>query len=276
MNAFVARLACLCLVLGVANAAFAAGAAVSMDVGQDRMGGDYKGFPLAQPDPQLCRQACADDAACRAYTYVNPGIKGPQAMCFLKSSIVPATADACCTSGAKAMLRLVNDGRSTTTSPVLMTVPMQLRDSVEKIAADHAAAEKAKNDAYEANQKFLQEGYEAAADQAQAEHQAQMCTNAKAAAVAPHAASNAAFQEWLAASGAVSKALSAFMASIDTAGVCDSGGCDDAYYLANYPSYKTVMDLVPAAQAAKAKYEALNKPANDASFAIFQACQKIG
>ena len=65
------------------------------------MGGDYRGFALRGADPQACRQACADDAACRAYTYVVPGLKGPQAMCFLKNSVPPATPSDCCTSGAK-------------------------------------------------------------------------------------------------------------------------------------------------------------------------------
>jgi len=274
MTAFQGRLACLCLVLGFANAAFAAGPAVSLEVGQDRMGGDYKGFALAQPDAQLCRQACADDAACRAFTYVNPGIKGPEAMCFLKSSVVPATADACCTSGAKAIVRMANAARPTTTPPVIKTIPMLVGKSAQQIAEEHAAAEKAKDEAYEANQKFLQEGYEAAADEAQQAHDAHQCEVAKAAAVAPQAAYAQAYDEWLAASGAVSKALKAFLASIDTAGVCDSGGCDDAYYLANYPQYQQVLDLVPAAQSLKAKADALGKPAEAANYAAWQACHK--
>jgi hypothetical protein len=269
-----ARAAIVCLAFAFSTTALAGGggggAAVSLVVGQDRMGGDYKGFPLAQPDAQQCRQACADDAACKAYTYVKPGIKGPQAMCFLKSSVVPATADACCTSGAKGVASIAN--ARATKPPVRMTVPMRVAKSAQQIADDHAAAEKAKNDAYEANQQFLQEGYEAAADEAQAAHDAHQCEVATAAAVAPKEAYKQAFDKWLAASGAVSAALKAFMASIDTGGVCDSGGCDDAYYLANYPSYQAVMDLVPAANAAKAEADALAKPADDASYAAWQAC----
>jgi hypothetical protein len=76
-------------------------APVTMQAGMDRMGGDYRGFALDQADPQLCRQACADDNACRSYTYVNPGLKGPQAMCFLKNTTPPATPNDCCTSGQK-------------------------------------------------------------------------------------------------------------------------------------------------------------------------------
>jgi hypothetical protein len=79
----------------------AAIAPVTMQVGMDRMGGDFRGFAMDQANPQICRQACADDNACRSYTYVNPGIKGPQAMCFLKNTMPPATANDCCTSGQK-------------------------------------------------------------------------------------------------------------------------------------------------------------------------------
>jgi hypothetical protein len=74
---------------------------VSMQAGTDRMGGDYRGFALDQADPQLCRKACADEAVCRSYTYVNPGLKGPKAMCFLKKSTPPSTPSPCCTSGEK-------------------------------------------------------------------------------------------------------------------------------------------------------------------------------
>jgi hypothetical protein len=83
------------------RASAATGTMVTLQPNMDRMGGDYRGFTLRSADPQLCRQACTDDSACRAYTYVVPGLKGPQAMCFLKNSVPPATPDNCCTSGAK-------------------------------------------------------------------------------------------------------------------------------------------------------------------------------
>jgi hypothetical protein len=76
-----------------------AGKTMTMQAGTDRMGGDFRSLALERPDPQQCRQACIDDAACHSYTYVNPGLKGPQAMCFLKNTVPPATPSACCTSG---------------------------------------------------------------------------------------------------------------------------------------------------------------------------------
>lgn len=50
-----------------------------------------------------CQQACADDARCKAYTFVKPG--GYQAsdppVCYLMSSLGPQTGDSCCISGLK-------------------------------------------------------------------------------------------------------------------------------------------------------------------------------
>lgn len=74
---------------------------VTLEPDTDRMGADYKGFALPRAEPEACRQACASDSACKAYTYVRPALKGPQAMCFLKSAAVASTRSDCCTSGAK-------------------------------------------------------------------------------------------------------------------------------------------------------------------------------
>jgi hypothetical protein len=49
----------------------------------------------------MCQQQCADNAPCRAWTYVNPGVQGPQARCYLKGSMPVEVANACCTSGIK-------------------------------------------------------------------------------------------------------------------------------------------------------------------------------
>lgn len=78
------------------------GQTVSMEPGTDRMGSDYKAIALASAEPALCQKACAADAACKAFTYVRPGLKGPSAMCFLKSSVPASTPDPCCTSGVRA------------------------------------------------------------------------------------------------------------------------------------------------------------------------------
>ena len=50
----------------------------------DRPGHDYKNFDLSQARPELCRDMCAQDPKCEAFTYVSPGIQGPNARCWLK------------------------------------------------------------------------------------------------------------------------------------------------------------------------------------------------
>lgn len=74
---------------------------LTIEEGVDRPGNDYSDFDLAAPDLGLCRQACADDAKCRAYTYVSPGIQGPKPRCWLKEAVPEATNNLCCTSGVK-------------------------------------------------------------------------------------------------------------------------------------------------------------------------------
>jgi outer membrane protein OmpA-like peptidoglycan-associated protein len=69
----------------------------------DLPGGDLKPEPilLQQADPALCRQACEAEGQCKAYTYVKPGVQGPAAACWLKSSVPPPVTNACCISGVK-------------------------------------------------------------------------------------------------------------------------------------------------------------------------------
>jgi hypothetical protein len=69
--------------------------------GRDRPGGDYSSFNLPGPNPGACASACQGDATCKAWTYVNPGVFGPQARCYLKSIVPAETAATCCISGAK-------------------------------------------------------------------------------------------------------------------------------------------------------------------------------
>ena len=94
------RISYICLAGFIAFAS-SASAAVTLEPGTDRMGSDYKSFAVDQGDPRLCLQACDADAACKSYTYVKPGLKGPKAMCFLKNSVPVSVADECCTSGQK-------------------------------------------------------------------------------------------------------------------------------------------------------------------------------
>lgn len=68
---------------------------------RDRPGMDYRNFDLSEARPELCQTACESDPRCKAYTYVKPGVQGPQARCWLKSGVPNAVANECCISGVK-------------------------------------------------------------------------------------------------------------------------------------------------------------------------------
>jgi hypothetical protein len=74
---------------------------MSVEPNTDRPGGDFTSFSLPQANADLCRTACESNVQCAAFTYVNPGVQGPNAMCWLKSVVNPPVASACCTSGKR-------------------------------------------------------------------------------------------------------------------------------------------------------------------------------
>jgi hypothetical protein len=75
--------------------------ALTLEPNTDRPGHNYKDFELAEPRADTCRAACAADPKCMAYTYVNPGIQGSSAHCWLKHTAAPAKSASCCVSGAR-------------------------------------------------------------------------------------------------------------------------------------------------------------------------------
>lgn len=78
---------------GLGTTACNTSSVTSTEWNTDRWGGDYSGITLSQPKPLWCSYYCAEDKNCHAYTYVPPGVKGPNAMCFLKNT-VPAPSSA--------------------------------------------------------------------------------------------------------------------------------------------------------------------------------------
>ncbi len=76
-------------------------AAISFEPDSNRGGSDYSSFPVIGDRVEMCRDACAAETSCAAYTYVRPGLQGPRAMCWLKSVVPPAATDGCCTSGVR-------------------------------------------------------------------------------------------------------------------------------------------------------------------------------
>jgi hypothetical protein len=67
----------------------------------NRPGSDIANMNLPAANPSMCQQQCTDNASCRSWTYVNPGVQGPQAHCWLKNAMPLEQGDACCTSGVK-------------------------------------------------------------------------------------------------------------------------------------------------------------------------------
>jgi hypothetical protein len=77
------------------------GGSLTSEDNTDRRGSDYKDFDLSQANWELCRDACANDGNCQAYTFVRPGVQGSSARCWLKSSVPAGSRDSCCISGVK-------------------------------------------------------------------------------------------------------------------------------------------------------------------------------
>ena len=76
-------------------------APVALEYETNRYGGDYNNFDVPTNDPAVCQNACMQAPECRAFTLVRPGVQGPNARCWLKSSVPPPNHDGCCTSGMK-------------------------------------------------------------------------------------------------------------------------------------------------------------------------------
>jgi hypothetical protein len=75
----------------------------SLEEGFDRPGADYQTFEQTGPvqDHQNCRAACYSQPQCQSYTYVKPGIEGPNARCRLKNAVPPPVENLCCITGVK-------------------------------------------------------------------------------------------------------------------------------------------------------------------------------
>jgi hypothetical protein len=67
----------------------------------DLPGFDYNNFDLPQPRPRLCQESCLADGKCKAWTFVQPGVLGPVASCWLKSDIAERKSNPCCISGVR-------------------------------------------------------------------------------------------------------------------------------------------------------------------------------
>ena len=70
-------------------------ASAQYENGKDRPGNDYFSSDLPVANPALCAQNCSTQAQCKAWTYVNPGVQGPLAKCYLKNVVPMQVNNAC-------------------------------------------------------------------------------------------------------------------------------------------------------------------------------------
>ena len=91
--AFLSGLCCV-LAFGLARAA-------EVESGVNRAGSDYKNFEMVPTIAgfEPCKSACEFDEQCKSWTFVQSGVQGPKAHCWLKNSVPKATNDKCCVSG---------------------------------------------------------------------------------------------------------------------------------------------------------------------------------
>jgi len=71
----------------------------NLEYGTNRFGGDYRSFEATEP--QACKDACATEAQCAAFTFVKPGVQEASGVCWLKDRVLPPNPDANCVSGIK-------------------------------------------------------------------------------------------------------------------------------------------------------------------------------
>jgi hypothetical protein len=94
------RVASGCCVSGVRGAGVIEPRSDPIELGIDRVGGDYRDLELpADPSGKSCAAACTGEAQCRAWTYARPGYFGPAATCFLKDRVTSPQHRPCCISG---------------------------------------------------------------------------------------------------------------------------------------------------------------------------------
>jgi hypothetical protein len=88
---------------------YVSSASAALEVNIDRPGGDYRSFELASGRPEECRDTCMTEPQCAAFTFMNPGVQGPGARCWLKSTVRNPAPNACCISGVKSAAPPVAD-----------------------------------------------------------------------------------------------------------------------------------------------------------------------
>ena len=74
-------------------------AKMSIETNFDRPGGDYGRF--GANTWEACAEACQNDAKCRAFTWVKPGVQAQSGVCWLKNSVPGGSGNTNTVSGVK-------------------------------------------------------------------------------------------------------------------------------------------------------------------------------
>jgi hypothetical protein len=74
-----ALLTLLLFALVVGGTSHATRTYVTLEKGIKRSGPQYRSVRLKKDSPELCREACAKDGECTAYTYIKPAGQGLRA-----------------------------------------------------------------------------------------------------------------------------------------------------------------------------------------------------
>jgi PAN domain len=98
VRSLIAASAIVVAIFGISGAALAQSDTFSPNT--DRLGNDFRNIAI-DGDARACMSLCVRESQCRAWTFVNAGVQGPSAHCFLKNPVPPPTPNPCCTSGIK-------------------------------------------------------------------------------------------------------------------------------------------------------------------------------
>ena len=89
----------LLVVLSVSGLTGSVDAKGFMEQNTARHGGDYKVVSLDKRGPESCLRMCEADTQCQAWSFVKPGVEGPDAKCRLKVTVPFRSESPCCVSG---------------------------------------------------------------------------------------------------------------------------------------------------------------------------------
>ena len=70
-------------------------------VGTDRPGSDYASVAIRSGDPAQCAARCERDQRCLAWAFSYPMTESTNAICWLKSRVMPRVEASCCVSGVR-------------------------------------------------------------------------------------------------------------------------------------------------------------------------------